>query len=37
MRKSTHKSTDRRVFKNTADRTKALNIRPILMRGGFRL
>lgn len=37
MRKPTHKSTDRRVFRNTADKTKALNVRPILMRGGFRL
>ncbi len=28
---------DRKVFKKTADRTKKLNVRPLLFRGGIRL
>uniref|UniRef100_A0AAU8AXQ7 Uncharacterized protein n=1 Tax=Dulem virus 137 TaxID=3145614 RepID=A0AAU8AXQ7_9VIRU len=28
---------DRKVFKETADRTKKLNVRPLLFRGGIRL
>lgn len=28
---------DRRVFSHTADKTKAVNVRPMIMRGGFRL
>lgn len=27
---------DARVFKSTYDKTKAVNIRPTIMRGGFR-
>lgn len=28
---------DRKVFRKTADRTKKLNVRPMLFRGGIRL
>ena len=28
---------DRQVFAHTADKTKAVNVRPMTMRGGFRL
>lgn len=28
---------DRKVFAQTADKTKAVNVRPMTMRGGFRL
>lgn len=36
-RKPTNRGKDRRVFRQTADRTKAVNVRPVVMRGGFRL
>lgn len=37
-RKRTHRFTDKRVFRHTADRTKAINMsKPMVMRGGFRL
>lgn len=29
--------TDRRVFASTADRSKLINVKPIIMRGGIRL
>ncbi len=32
-----NQSKDRQVFKETADRTKKLNVRPLLFRGGIRL
>jgi hypothetical protein len=32
-----NRSKDRKVFKKTADRTKKLNVRPLLFRGGIRL
>lgn len=28
---------DRKVFRETADRTKKMNVRPLLYRGGIRL
>lgn len=31
------KKKDRNVFRKTADRTKKLNVRPLLFRGGIRL
>lgn len=31
------KTKDRHVFRKTADRTKKLNVRPLLFRGGIRL
>lgn len=38
MRRSkTKRVKDSRIFSRTADRTKAVNVTPILMRGGFRL
>lgn len=30
------KSKDRKVFKNTADKTKKVNLAPKIMRGGIR-
>lgn len=37
-RKILKKSKDSRVFRNTADKTKVINItKPVVMRGGFRL
>lgn len=32
-----NQSKDRKVFKETVDRTKKLNVRPLLFRGGIRL
>lgn len=37
MRKRTKKKVDSRIFRETADRTKRLNINPVVMRGGIRL
>lgn len=37
MRYRPRKRADRRRFIKTADRTKFINIRPMIMRGGFRL
>lgn len=31
------KTKDRQVFRKTADRTKKMNVRPLLFRGGIRL
>lgn len=31
------RSKDRRIFRNTAKKTKSLNVGPRLQRGGFRL
>lgn len=36
-RRSVRAYKDKRVFSNTADKTKAVNVRPMIMRGGFRL
>lgn len=36
-RKTVRVNKDRKVFSNTADKTKAVNVRPITTRGGFRL
>lgn len=36
-RKPVRVNKDRKVFSNTADKTKAVNVRPMTMRGGFRL
>lgn len=34
----TYKKKDKRIFRNTADKTKAVNLlTPTFMRGGFRL
>lgn len=37
MRRRVRVRKDRRVFSQTADKTKAVNVRPMTMRGGFRL
>jgi len=36
-RASTRKRTDRKIFKNTASKTKKMNIMPKVARGGIRL
>lgn len=36
-REEMRKSTDRRVFKSTADKIKTINVKPLMMRGGIRL
>lgn len=36
-RKKVSRSGSRRLFKKTADKTKSVNVRPVLMRGGFRM
>lgn len=37
MRKRMPKRRDRKVFKTTANKTKTINIKPVVMRGGIRL
>lgn len=37
MRKPMNKETDSRVFRRTAVNTKAINISPVVYRGGIRL
>lgn len=38
MRKRLNTRKDKRIFRNTADRTKVINmVKPMVMRGGFRL
>lgn len=37
MAKKMKGKQDRKIFRKTADRTKKLNVRPLLMRGGIRL
>lgn len=36
-KKMKSKGKDRKIFRNTADRTKKMNVRPLLFRGGIRL
>lgn len=36
-RKEMPARTDERIFKSTADRSKLVNVKPIVMRGGIRL
>lgn len=36
-RKRTYKPKDRRIFRNTAAKTKEINLAPKIMRGGIRL
>lgn len=36
-RKKVSRSGSRRLFKKTADKTKSVNVKPVLMRGGFRM
>lgn len=37
MRKRTSSRTDKKVFRETASKTKKINISPRIMRGGIRL
>lgn len=36
-RKKLTRKGSRRLFKATADKTKAINVKPMLMRGGIRM
>lgn len=36
-RKKLTRKGSRRLFKATADRTKSINVKPMLMRGGIRM
>lgn len=36
-RKMKSQKRDRKIFRKTADRTKKINVRPVLYRGGIRL
>ena len=36
-RVSMDKPKDKKVFQNTADKTKKINVKPTIMRGGIRL
>lgn len=36
-RKKMNPRSDQRIFKSTVDRSKLINIKPIIMRGGIRL
>lgn len=36
-RKRVNKRKDQRIFKKTANKTKAINVNPKIMRGGIRL
>lgn len=37
MRKKMRKQRDRKIFRNTADKTRVINVKPVVMRGGIRL
>lgn len=37
MRRRVKPKTDRRIFRKTAKRTRAINVKPKLMRGGIRM
>lgn len=37
MRKKLTRKGSRRLFRKTADKTKNINVKPMLMRGGFRM
>lgn len=37
MRRRTNRYKDKKVFARTADRSKSINVWPVLTRGGFRL
>lgn len=36
-RKMSNRKKDRNIFRQSADRTKKINVRPVLYRGGIRL
>lgn len=37
MRKKVQKSKDKKIFRNTAGKSKKINIKPVIYRGGIRL
>lgn len=37
MRKRVRKSKDKRIFRKTADKSRLINLKPVVMRGGIRL
>ena len=37
MKKKLKKKVDKKIFRNTAERTKAINLSPVTSRGGIRL
>lgn len=37
MRRNVRRSVDKRIFRHTSSRTKAINVNPKVMRGGIRL
>lgn len=37
MRKRQPRGTDRKFFRRTASKSKAINIKPVIYRGGIRL
>lgn len=37
MRKRMNRKRDRRIFKRTADKSRTINLKPVVMRGGIRL
>lgn len=37
MRKRMNKRKDRKIFRSTANKTRQINLRPVVMRGGIRL
>lgn len=37
MRSRVSASKDKQIFKRTASRSKKINLRPVLMRGGYRM
>lgn len=36
-RKKMPRKKDKKIFRNTADKSKKMNIKPVIMRGGIRL
>ena len=37
MRKRVSPSKDRKIFRKTADKSRLVNLKPVVMRGGIRL
>lgn len=37
LREDVNKKLDKKIFSHTADKTKKINVKPIIMRGGTRL
>lgn len=37
MRRKTRRVKDRKIFRATADKSRQINLKPVVMRGGIRL